>query len=34
VLASADMTLVSGIADARLLGVADLDLTGSGRNDG
>jgi serralysin len=29
VLASADMTLVSGIAAARLLGVGDLDLTGS-----
>jgi hypothetical protein len=28
-LASADMTLVSGLADARLLGVADLDLTGN-----
>jgi hypothetical protein len=33
VLASADMTLVSGIAAARLLGVADLDLSGSGAND-
>jgi Ca2+-binding RTX toxin-like protein len=28
-LASADMTLVSGLTDARLLGVADLDLSGN-----
>jgi len=32
VLASADLTLVSGLADARLLGVADLGLSGSAAN--